>query len=596
MAAGSLAEKIPIMRAPALPVDQTILDLLPAAVYACDAEGRITRYNRKAAEIWGREPRIGDPGELYCGSYRLFWPDGRPLVHRDTPMADAIHTGRSHREMEVVIEQPSGRRIHTRVNIDPIRDETGEIIGAINCFHDVTARRETERKRRGDAVRESERRLREVLEALPTAIYATDAEGRITFYNQAAVEMSGRRPELGTDKWCVTWKLYRSDGSPLPHDQCPMAIALKEKRPIRGVEAIAERPDGTRVPFVPYPTPLFDEAGTLVGAVNMLLDITDRRKAEDYAQRLAAIVEFSDDAIVSKNTLGVIQTWNKGAEHLFGYEAHEVIGRPVNILLPPARQDEEPGILDRIRRGERIDHYETVRMRKDGSLLDISLTVSPLKNAEGKIVGASKIARDITERRRQEERRQLLVNELNHRVKNTLATVQSIAAQTFRGDHGASLQQFESRLVALSRAHDALTRESWEGAELQELVEGTIAPICAEPAERFEITGPPLLLRPKVALSLSMALHELCTNAAKYGALVNGAGRIKITWQVTSSNPEPRLHLRWEETGGPRVETPSRRGFGTRLIERALARELGAQVKLLFPPSGVICEIEAPLS
>ncbi|HWK46965.1 MAG TPA: PAS domain S-box protein [Stellaceae bacterium] len=584
------------MRAPALPVDQTILDLLPAAVYACDAEGRITRYNRKAAEIWGREPRIGDPGELYCGSYRLFWPDGRPLVHRDTPMADAIHTGRSHREMEVVIEQPSGRRIHTRVNIDPIRDETGEIIGAINCFHDVTARRETERKRRGDAVRESERRLREVLEALPTAIYATDAEGRITFYNQAAVEMSGRRPELGTDKWCVTWKLYRSDGSPLPHDQCPMAIALKEKRPIRGVEAIAERPDGTRVPFVPYPTPLFDEAGTLVGAVNMLLDITDRRKAEDYAQRLAAIVEFSDDAIVSKNTLGVIQTWNKGAEHLFGYEAHEVIGRPVNILLPPARQDEEPGILDRIRRGERIDHYETVRMRKDGSLLDISLTVSPLKNAEGKIVGASKIARDITERRRQEERRQLLVNELNHRVKNTLATVQSIAAQTFRGDHGASLQQFESRLVALSRAHDALTRESWEGAELQELVEGTIAPICAEPAERFEITGPPLLLRPKVALSLSMALHELCTNAAKYGALVNGAGRIKITWQVTSSNPEPRLHLRWEETGGPRVETPSRRGFGTRLIERALARELGAQVKLLFPPSGVICEIEAPLS
>ena len=213
-----------------------------------------------------------------------------------------------------------------------------------------------------------------------------------------------------------------------------MAVALKEDRPVRGVEAIAERPDGTRVPFMPYPTPLHDAEGRLIGAINMLVDISERKKAEEYAGRLAAIVEFSDDAIVSKDTKGIIQTWNRGAERLFGYEAEEIIGRPVSILIPPDRQDEEPEILNRIRRGEYVPPYETVRRRKDGSIVDVSLTVSPLKDARGQVVGASKIARDITEKRRNEERRQLLVNELNHRVKNTLATVQSLAAQTFRGE------------------------------------------------------------------------------------------------------------------------------------------------------------------
>ena len=331
-----------------------------------------------------------------------------------------------------------------------------------------------------------------------------------------------------------------------------MAVALKENRPVRGVEAIAERPDGTRVPFIPYPTPLHDSEGRLIGAINMLVDISERKKAEENAGRLAAIVEFSDDAIVSKNIDGIIQTWNRGAERLFGYEAEEVIGKPVSILIPPDRQDEEPEILDRIRRGDHVAPYETVRMRKDGSLLDVSLTVSPLKDARGKVIGASKIARDITEKRRNEERRQLLVNELNHRVKNTLATVQSLAAQTFRGEtHTPIFRQFESRLVALSRAHDVLTREDWEGVYLQELIAETVAPICVQPDQRFRISGPSLRLRPKLALSLSMAFHELCTNAAKYGALANETGRIEIGWEIQEADPERCLQLRWEETGWP---------------------------------------------
>ena len=160
---------------------------------------------------------------------------------------------------------------------------------------------------------------------------------------------------------------------------------------------MAQRPDGTLVHFAPYPTPLYDASGTLIGAVNMLIDITDRKRADIHAQRLASIVELSDDAIVSKDLNGIITSWNGGAEQPFGYKPDEVLGKPITILIPADRIDEEPEIIERVRRGERVDHYDTVRRRKDGSLIDISLTVSPLKDADGRIVGASKIARDITE-------------------------------------------------------------------------------------------------------------------------------------------------------------------------------------------------------
>ena len=236
-------------------------------------------------------------------------------------------------------------------------------------------------------------------------------------------------------------------------------------------------------------------------------------------------------------------------------------------------------------------------MRKDGTLVDVSLTVSPLKDGRGNVIGASKIARDITAKRRHEERRQLLVNELNHRVKNTLATVQSLAAQSFRGEaHSPAFRQFESRLIALSRAHDALTREDWEGIQLDELIAETIAPICVRPEQRVQVSGPVLRLRPKLALALSMAFHELGTNAAKYGAFSNDTGRIEIHWQVLGGDPERRLHLRWEETGGPPVQPPSQRGFGSRLLERALRREFDAQVILSFAASGLVCEITVPLT
>jgi len=257
----------------------------------------------------------------------------------------------------------------------------------------------TERKKAEKELHESERRFREMIDALPAAIYTTDAGGRLTHFNPAAAEFSGRVPDLGTDQWCVSWKMFRPDGTPLPHDQCPMAVALKEGRIMEGTEAIAERPDGTRVWFTPYPRPLHDAEGRIVGGINMLVDITQRKQAEQTTGLLAAIVDCSDDAIVSKSLDGFITSWNKSAERLFGYTAEEAIGQHITLIIPPDHQDEEATILERLKRGERVDHFETVRQRKDGTMLDASLTISPVRDGSGRVVGASKVARNITERK-----------------------------------------------------------------------------------------------------------------------------------------------------------------------------------------------------
>jgi two-component system, chemotaxis family, CheB/CheR fusion protein len=434
---------------------------------------------------------------------------------------------------------------------------------------------------------EGGKRPQELLDVLPAAIYTTDADGRITYYNEAAAALWGCRPRLNSDQWCGSWRLYRPDGTLLPHDQCPMAVAVREERPIKGAEAIAERPDGTRVPFLAFPTPLYDASGMLVGAVNMLVDLGEHRSAERAAHRLVSIVESSDDAIVSKDLNGTIATWNKGAERLFGYFAEEVVGKPITTIIPSDRRDEETGILERIRRGERIEHFETVRQRKDGQLVNISLTVSPIFDNSGKIIGASKIARDITDRKRREEQITLLAREADHRTKNLLALAQA-TVHLSQGETPDELKAaIEGRLRALAHAHALLARSRWAGADLRALVTEELSPYCQDDPDRARIEGPSLMLEQQAAQAMAVAVHELTTNAVKYGALSTPKGRVSVVWSCDSGG---RLTFRWTETGGPPVGLPKRQGFGARVMERIIEGQLNGELKFDWRKEGVVCE------
>jgi PAS domain S-box-containing protein len=434
----------------------------------------------------------------------------------------------------------------------------------------------------------------ELLEALPVAVYTTDAHGRVTFYNRAAAELWGHHPELGSSRWCGSWRLYWPDGRPLPHGECPMAIALKEGREVRGVEAIAERPDGTRVRFLPHPTPLRDPSGRLVGAINLLMDVTGRHDADLESARLAAIVVSSDDAIISKTIEGRITSWNAGATRIFGYDASEMIGQPILKIIPPELHGEEREILARLQRGERMDHYETVRVAKDGRRVDVSLTVSPLRDRSGKVVGASKVGRDITDRKRAEKLQRVLTDELAHRVKNTLATVQAIANQSLVRAKSPPdfVSSFTGRLQALAKAHTLLTRSKMQGADVMELVSEQVL-IGAPNDDRISYSGPLLMLDAQAAMHLALVLHELATNARKHGALSVPTGRLAVTWQVRT-NGGCSLLLSWKESNGPKVSAPSAHGFGRTLIEQTV-RAHGGEASVDYRTDGLTCEIKLPL-
>jgi two-component sensor histidine kinase len=212
--------------------------------------------------------------------------------------------------------------------------------------------------------------------------------------------------------------------------------------------------------------------------------------------------------------------------------------------------------------------------------------------------GEERLRAALDKERRAAEHQRVLINELNHRVKNTLATVQSISAQTLRtADTKADAREaLEMRLLALSRAHDVLTRESWEGADLVEVIEKALEPYQSSGESRVHITGPHVRVTPRMSLALAMAMHELATNAVKYGALANKTGTIEVSWELQNGVAPPSLTLRWIEAGGPPVVAPRRRGFGSRLIERTLAHDLDGQVAITFPPTGVVCTVDAPVA
>jgi PAS domain S-box-containing protein len=431
-----LTQSLPVI--PAL----DFVEFLPVAAYACSKDGRILWYNKRAANLWGRAPRVGDASELYCGSHRLIF-NGREIDRDETPMAHVLRTGEAIDGAEGIVIRPDASRVRAMVHIAPMRDNAGNVVGAINCFHDVT-----ERERLGQALRarqdeiedffengsmplhivsaegiilrankaelamlgyrpdeyigqpitsfhadaetigdilltlsacrrldrrparlkakdgsirhvlitssprvedgqfvntrcftedvtaqvEAQRRIantedryRALLEAVPAAIYTTDAQGVITYFNEHARQMAGTTPEIGRTQWCVSYRLYDADGKPLPLDECPMAVALRENRAVRNVEILVERPDGTMVPVLPHPTPLHDENGRLVGAVNMLVDISDRKQAEH--RQITLLRELNHRV---KNNLQLLQALLSSAHRSSrNAEAKSVLGDAV---------------------------------------------------------------------------------------------------------------------------------------------------------------------------------------------------------------------------------------------------------------------------
>ncbi len=324
------------------------------------------------------------------------------------------------------------------------------------------------------ALRERDRRFRELLDALPAAVYTTDAAGRITYYNESAVELWGHRPTLGSSEWCGSWKLLWPDGTPLQHDECPMAIALKEDRAVRGMEAACERPDGTRVPFIPYPTPLHDENGRLVGAVNMLVDITERKRTE--------------------------------------------------------------------------------------------------------------------------EQQALLVRELHHRVKNTLATVQAIMGSTARSSD--TIEEFKNALIgrigSLAKTHLLLTDEG-HTTTFADILHSELDAFDDGSGARIRLSGPDVDVPSRLAVSLGMAIHELTTNAAKYGALSVYGGKVDVTWTIVIDAARRTLNIDWVESGGPQVDKPKRQGFGSRLLEFVLPGQIQAKTTIEYRPDGVRVHCEVPM-
>jgi PAS domain S-box-containing protein len=315
------------------------------------------------------------------------------------------------------------------------------------------------------------------------------------------------------------------------------------------------------------------------------------------ASWLAAIVESSDDAIVSKRLDGAITSWNPAAERLFGYTAEEVIGRLISILAAPDRANEMLANLERIRRGERVDRYETVRCRKDGSLVDVSLTVSPIRDATGRIVGASKIARDITARKQAEERQRLLTAELSHRVKNLFAVVQVLAERSASKATSAAecIEAFRGRLQALNAAHNALIAGHWNWASLPSLIHTVLEPYLGD-GDRIRLDVEDLQLNPDFALTLALGLNELATNAAKHGALASPTGFVTLTARVEADESGNEFHLVWQEDGGPAVDTPAVAGFGTTVLSQAVEYQHEGKVELDWRKEGLICRLTLPMA
>ncbi|WP_081928711.1 HWE histidine kinase domain-containing protein [Microvirga sp. BSC39] len=548
-------------------------------------------YNDGYAEILGAKHPAAMGGR-FRDIWSEIWTDIEPLI------GNALAGEASYREDLPLVVRRRGfdEQAYFTFSYSPVHDETGGLGG---MFCAVT---ETTREVEARAVLKAEKdRLQGFFRQAPgLMVMLSGPEHVFELANPSYLEVIGKRdligmtvrqalPELAGQGFFEILDGVYASGEPFVGRQMPITL----QRP-------GEPPRSLYFDFVYQP--ITDNRGQVIGIFGEGHDVTDLKRAEialrHSEERFSTALTIAELGTFDWNLRDDTVTASERTREIFGFGESEG-GRAKDYfsrIVPDDVERVRAEIETTLRGPGRLDTQYRIRL-PDGSIRHIASLSQLYWDAQGQPEREVGVFEDITEQKQWEEHQILLINELNHRVKNTLATVQSIASQTLRNTETAAEAKsaIESRLLALSRTHDVLTRENWEGADLYEIVEQAVAPYSSPGENRLHLSGPKVRLSPRMALPLAMALQELATNAVKYGALSNATGQITITWNVEPGE-RSTLKLRWAESGGPVVRIPTRRGFGSRLIERSLAQDLGGQVHINFAPTGVICTVNAPLA
>jgi PAS domain S-box-containing protein len=422
------------------------------------------------------------------------------------------------------------------------------------------------------------------------AIASKTLDGKFTSWNGAAEKLFGYSPSE-----IIGQSILRLIPPELHSTEIHILARIAAGELVDNYETVRLHKSGRPMDVSVTISPIRDEAGDIVGASKVVRDITQSKQVEKDAALLAAIVASSSDGIVSKTLDGTITSWNGAAEKLFGYTAAEMIGQSIRRLIPTELQGEEDDLLARIAAAELVENYETVRMHKTGRVIDVSVTISPIRDRFHNISGASKIVRDITERKRAEQKIQLLMGEVNHRSKNLLGVVQSIAKLTAPKGPDDFLARFTQRIQALAASQDLLVKGHWEAVDMATLVHSQLTHLDTLIGGRITLDGPPVWIAAKPSQLLAMMLNELATNAAKHGSLSNDLGQVTIAWQVDGQEPSgSTFTLTWKERDGPPVEAPRRHGFGETVIGAMPRLEFEADVAIDYARTGLTWSLSCP--
>jgi PAS domain S-box-containing protein len=544
-------------------------------------DGVVTSWNEGATRIFGytAEEMIGE-------SIMRIIP--KELHAEETDTLARIGRGERVARYETARMAKDGRRIEVLMQVSPLHDKSGNVIGASAIARDIT-----ERKAADDALRASEARLRHALDASGAGVWAWDGDTGLITIDDAYRAMYGIAPDVTVD--FETWeaRLHPDDREPLKQrvEEC-----LREGSQWREEFRVLHPQLGTRW-LAGLGRVVRDADGRVSGMIGINIDITAQKVAEaavtESEAHLKAVVEGAIDGIIAFGDDGTVQSINTAAATMFDVAPAEIIGQNVRMLMPhlSAQNDFIPKGSSTTEAKTTGIIREVVGRHKDGSTFPLDLGITEASRQGQRLFIA--IVRDITERKQAEETQRLLIDELNHRVKNTLVTVQAMAEQTLlkARDPSHFVESFRGRLQALSRAHNLLTQRTWNGVDLESLIREQL---LVSGSQVLNCAGPKIQLKPRVAVHLGLALHELGTNARKYGALKVPEGRLSVTWCLADRGTDHELELKWVESGGPAVSPPTGHGFGTLLIERGLKHSLGGEARMIFAPTGVICEMRVP--